>query len=100
MDVPMDGPRNSREGRNGSCKWARREERLYSLLGKPTRVFVLKASIAELRKRRNDLNPIAHNIKAKAVNSIEESDGICAIDANQPYSEVLVDVKRRIWELL
>ena len=100
MDVPMDGPRIRKEGGNGDWKWADREEQLYLLFRSPTKVFVLKASIAVLRKRRNDLNPVSHNIKAEAVNSIEESHEICAIDANRPYDEVLIDLKRKIWELL
>ena len=100
MDVPMDGPRIRKEGGNGGWKWADREEQLYLLFRSPTKVFVLKASIAVLRKRRNDLNPVSHNIKAEAVHSIEESHEICAIDANRPYDEVLINLKRKIWELL
>ena len=100
MDVPMDGPRIRKEGGNGNRKWAEREEQLYSLFGSPTKVFVLKASIGELRKRRSNLNPTSHHMKVKAVNSIEESHRICAIDANRPYNEILIDLKRDIWELL
>ena len=38
--------------------------------------------------------------KAKAVNALKDSDIIDVIDGNRPYSDVLLHVKRRVWESL
>jgi len=97
---PMDGPRIRNEIGIGSMKWARQEERFYSLIDLPDKVFVLQADVEELRKRKRDLYLSTHKSKANAVNSLKQSDKICLIDANRPYADVLLDIKKEIWNLL
>jgi hypothetical protein len=97
---PMDGPRIRNEIGITSIKWARQEERFYSLIDLPDKVFVLQADVEELRKRKRDLDLSTHKSKAKAVNSLKPSDKISIIDANRLYADVLLDIKKEIWKLL
>lgn len=96
MENPMDGPRLS-----GGDTWiSRRESYWYDKLVRPDRLFVLKVAIDELRRRKADLPLDTHMLKAEAVNSIREREGIVVIDANRSYEEVLLQIKRSIWQEL
>ena len=100
MENPMDGPRIQKECESAGIKLANVEQYYYSQIGLPDKIFVLQTDIDELRKRKQDLDISMHLIKADAVNSIEESPAMCLINANRPYSKVLLELKCRIWDML
>ncbi|MSM38730.1 MAG: hypothetical protein GJT30_03790 [Geobacter sp.] len=96
MTNPMDGPRLF-----GSNSWfSQRESLYYQNLVYPNRIFVLKVAFDELRKRKTDLPLDIHMLKAEAVNSITEREGIIIVDANRSYEEVLLQIKTLIWQEL
>lgn len=100
MKEPMDGPRLFIDQSAFCQKFADIEENYYNLIRPPDRIFVLQADIEELRRRKSNLSYEKHKEKAQAVNRINESSIITLIDANRPYSEVLLKIKRKIWEIL
>ncbi len=100
MPEPMDGPRLSRKVSKMGLFFSRKERYYYDKISLPDRIFVLQVTIDELRKRKTDLNLETHIIKADAVNSISGDEKTVLIDANKPYSDVLLDIKRKIWALL
>lgn len=100
MVTPMDGPRIRNEWAIDGKKWAEYEEWYYSHISLPTKVFVLRTSFDELRRRKTDLDLKIHKEKAEAINEINNSSGVCIINANEPYAKVLLDIKRKIWKLL
>jgi hypothetical protein len=91
---PMDGPRLV------GHPLAARERALYARIGMPDRVFVLRAPLAVLRARKPEVDPALHARKAAAVNALPESTGVVAVDAARPADEVLLELKRRIWDAL
>jgi len=96
MSIPMDGPRLSGAG----GRFAQCESVWYQKLVYPHCIFVLRVAFDELRKRKADLPLDTHMLKADAVNSITERDGIVVVDANRSYEEVLLQIKRLIWQEL
>ena len=100
MITPMDGHRIRNEWGIDGKKWAEHEEWCYSHIGLPTKVFVLRTSFDELRRRKNDLDLVTHKEKAEATNAINNSSGVCIINANESYPKVLLNIKREIWKLL
>lgn len=96
MSVPMDGPRLSGAG----GRFSRCESVWYQKLVYPHCIFVLRVAFDELRKRKADLPLDTHMLKADAVNSIAERKGIVIVDANRSYEEVLLQIKRMIWQEL
>lgn len=94
MTKPMDGPRLS----GSDSRLARSESGLYHQMVYPHCIFVLSVDIDELRKRKTDLPFDAHILKAEAVNSITKRDGLVIVDANRRYEEVLLEIKRIIWQ--
>ena len=99
MNQPMDGPRISGINRK-MCRFSKIEENYYNKISPPDRIFVLQVTLDELRKRKTDLDLSTHKQKTDAVNAIVETDKIIVINANKPYSEVCLCVKRNIWRLL
>lgn len=98
MAEPMDGPRlKQQDGRRGS-PWSDREGRYYDRILSPDRIFVLKVALEEVRRRKRDLDIETHRTKVEAVNAIGEDTLIRTIDANRPYYDVQLQVKRLIWE--
>jgi len=63
-------------------------------------MFVLQVDIDELRRRKTDLDLSTHKLKANAVNAIKGNEHIVLINANKPYADVQLELKRRIWEFL
>jgi hypothetical protein len=100
MPEPMDGPRLNKIVTNVGARFAHLEATIYDEINYPDRVFVLQTNINELRKRKTDLDLLTHNIKANAVNSIERNNHIVLLNANRPYCDVKLDLKRKIWCLL
>ena len=100
MDEPMDNPRIDVAkiwlGRNLS-EW---EKNFYNQIHNPDRVFVLQVDISELRKRKTDLPLHTHQQKVAAVNNIKGADNVILINANVPYDDVLLQVKREIWQAI
>jgi thymidylate kinase len=101
MESPMDGPR-LQHGFDDSFKHLIKKENLiYRTFNQPDRIFVLQVDIDELRRRKTDLPLDDHIIKANAVNALKgNEDNITLINANKPYDEVLLELKRRIWSEL
>lgn len=100
MPEPMDGPRINNKSTVFGSFFSKKESEIYSNIEKPDRIFVLQADVEELRKRKTDLSLETHKLKVAAVNSIEEDETITLIDASKPYDDVLLKVKRLIWEML
>jgi len=99
MESPMDGPRIKKEWGSANIKLANLEQHYYSQIGLPDKVFVLQTDIDELRKRKKDLDFQSHQKKAKTVNSIKESSHISTINAARAYTDVIKELKQRIWLL-
>jgi thymidylate kinase len=100
MAEPMDGPRlKERTNLRGSLL-SSMESRYYSNIQLPDRLFVLKVTLDEVRKRKSDLELESHEAKVKAVNNLQDNNYLVSIDANEPYENVLLKVKTMIWELL
>lgn len=99
MEQAMDGPRLSCS-KTPPNLFSKIEADYYKKITRPDYLFVLQVSLDELRKRKTDLDISTHKIKADAVNSIADSENIITIDANIPYAEVCLTVKRKVWELL
>lgn len=96
MPVPMDGPRlQSRSSRLSSL-----ELKQYSEIPRPDVILVLAADLETLRGRKTDLGVPEHRSKADAVLALEEGPGVHVIDAGRPYSDVLLEAKRRVWEAI
>ena len=100
MPEPMDGPRLKNNGTLAGRFFSERETKIYDGIENPDRILVLQADVEELRKRKTDLSLENHKLKAAAVNSIEANETIVLIDASKPYEDVLLQVKRIIWEVL
>lgn len=100
MDVPMDGPRLQSPETALPRIFTILEERYYNMIELPDRVFVLQVELDELRKRKSDIEGALHRKKAEAVNRVVKSPCVSLIDANRSYHEVLMEVKRKIWELI
>jgi len=99
MSEPMDGPRIRNEFFNLE-EPAHREERLYSQIGYPDKIFVLKTNPDELKKRKIHNSSNRLNEKIKAIASLSDNSYMSIVDGNQEYNEVLLDIKTRIWEML
>lgn len=96
MPVPMDGPRlQSRSSRLSSL-----ELKQYTEIPRPDVILVLAADLETLRGRKTDLGVTEHRSKADAVLALEEGPGVHVIDAGRPYSDVLLEAKRRVWEAI
>ncbi len=91
---PMDGPRLV--GGRGAA----RERALYDRIPPPTRAFALRTEPAVLRARKDDLDPEVQARKARSVNALAPSDAVAVVDGNREYPDVLLDLKRGIWDLL
>jgi len=100
MDEAMDGPRIRAEMYDDNTGKALKEESYYSKIGNPDQIFVLHTDIDQLRKRKSDLDSIIHTKKADAVLAVKDSDSISTINANQPYKDVLLEIKRKIWNMI
>jgi len=101
MPEPMDGPQlfKYRSTRVGGF-FSKLEANYYDRIVYPDRLFILQADINELRRRKSDLPLDYHKMKADAVNAIKGNERTTLIDANKPYSDVLLEVKKYIWELI
>lgn len=100
MEEPMDGPRLSSLRMTIFQRFANLEESFYSRILLPDRVFVLQVNVDELRRRKADIAFEKHLLKAEAVNAINESPLITVIDASHSCPEVLLEVKRKIWDII
>ena len=100
MEEPMDGPRIKGELCGQTSRLSEQEESYYAKIQLPSKVFVLQTRVDRLRERKGDVELRVHEAKARAVDALEDSHVIDVIDGNRPYSDVLLDVKRRIWESL
>jgi hypothetical protein len=99
MAVPMDGPRlgSAASGPRPQDGAARLERRLYERLRRPDYVLVLRASLDTLQTRKPETPLEEHRAKVRAVNDLAERGHYDVIDAEQPYEEVLLAAKRRVW---
>jgi thymidylate kinase len=100
MDYPMDGPRIRAEC---GLKWMSllvKEESTYSLIELPNKIFVLRTPVEVLLERKGSPRPDLISQKAEAINAIKESEVFSVIDGNRKYSDVLIDIKRKIWKRL
>ena len=100
MENPMDGPRLSRCHSKMRRYFSQIESDYYDKIKYPDCIFVLKVDIDELRRRKTDLDLSTHKLKANAVNAIKGNEHIVLINANKPYADVQLELKRRIWEFL
>ncbi len=96
MAEPMDGPRLLAKN-----NWlARLERRFYEDIALPDRVFVLRAPLDVLRKRKNDIAYEMHVEKVAAIESLTPTSCIKLVDVHQTYPEVLTTVKELVWEMI
>lgn len=102
MREPMDGPRIPLHG--PFARLARMERRLYEAVELAERVFVLKADMVTIMRRRGNGDEQTLNNKCKVINALAESESgserFVIIDAEQSYDEVLRELKGKVWELL
>ncbi len=99
MAQPMDGPRIRAQFGTSWERLAAREEALYDRIVEPSHCFILRADFEVLRARKANLGEAVHRAKVEAVNALPASEYVSLIDASRPYSEVLLDLKQRAWEL-
>lgn len=98
MMSPMDGPRIRSENGGNQCSLSKIEESYYHRISLPDKVFVLKVTIDELLRRKKATSVEHLAAKANAVNAILSRERIEIIDGGQDYDEVLINIKRKIWE--
>jgi thymidylate kinase len=96
METPMDGPRIKNDHLGKTIRTKERET--YEKIDLPDRVFVLKVDINELRKRKNDLGYSSHKQKEDAINKLPKRSVYKFINANENYDQVLLQLKRLLWE--
>lgn len=99
-DFSVDGPRIRAEFGDRHRLLAALEERCYEAIGRPSCVFVLRASSAELERRKPDLPPEVATRKVPLFASIAPAPGLSIVDADRPYEKVLLEIKREIWSRL
>jgi thymidylate kinase len=100
MEKPMDGPRLRQASTRVGMFFSKMEKRYYDSILVPDRIFALQVSIEELRRRKSDLDLKLHKEKSEAVNAMKRNEHTVLIDANQPYPDVQLQVKRMIWAIL
>lgn len=100
MQEPMDGPRLGWSRSGSGSRLAKIEDGYYSMIKDPDMVIVLRVAPDEIRRRKSDLGLKTHMAKVAAVNSLKGSDRMSLVDANEPYDDVLLKVKRIIWQQL
>jgi hypothetical protein len=100
MLEPMDGPQLFKNTSIVNSFFSKIELNYYDKVMYPDRIFILQADINELRKRKKDLPFDYHKMKADAVNTVEADTHNFLVDANRPYSDVLLDLKKNIWKLI
>jgi deoxyadenosine/deoxycytidine kinase len=100
MPEPMDGPQLLKYTTKVGRSFSKIELNYYEKILCPDMLFIMQADIKELRRRKDDLPLEYHKIKADAVNSLKSDLQTALIDANKPYSDVLLEVKKNIWELI
>ena len=100
MSEPMDGPPLLKYTTKVGRFFSKIELNYYEKLLCPDRLFILQADINELRFRKDDLPLEYHKMKADAVNALKADMQTVLINANKPYSDVLLEVKKNIWELI
>ena len=99
MSQPMDGPRISNEFDDQENP-ARKEKKLYSQIGYPDKIFVLKTALDRLYKRQKYNSSSQINKKVTAIMGLPEGRYLSLVDGNREYQKVLLDIKTRIWEML
>jgi len=100
MPQPMDNARIDPTATLLGKTLRKMEDACYVDLRFPDLAIVLQVDIEELRRRKTDLPRASHEVKANAVNAIRPRDGLVTIDANRPYADVLLEVKRLIWRAI
>lgn len=100
MKEPMDGPRLNPGQNKLMEKCSESEKKYYDSLAMPDLVFVLKADVDVLRKRKTDLSYDTHSAKATAVNALPAAPGFIFVDVSQDYPTVLLEIQREIWKLI
>jgi thymidylate kinase len=107
----LDGPRIRRAVPDTTDRTALRlaeeEERMYTDFRLPDRIVVLQVSPAVAESRKPDHVPEV--LAAKTAATVRLADlagselgpgGVIRIDADRPLEEVLLEVRRRIWDVL
>ena len=100
MEEPMDNPRISGSRSFFGLDLAKVERSFYEQIQVPDLIMVLQADLAELRKRKTDIELPKHEAKADAINNLVAGGNLVTVDANQPYEKVLLDVKKAIWQVI
>jgi hypothetical protein len=99
MEVAMDGPRL--RGFPAVPAWTvAQEEHLYDRIGAADPVFLLETDSDTLHARRLTDDWTRLEAKAAAVRTAAASVRYQGVAADQPYEDVLLDLKRRVWALL
>ena len=101
MEEPMDGPRIL----NNSIA-RQREENLYKTIKEPELLFLLNVEIEESLKRKKSQGIIEdrviitrkYNAIQHAIKEAKSRDNIFVVDAMQPYEDVVLKIKKIIWE--
>jgi len=103
--APMDGPRIAVEAGGAmdrlTGRLARLEQQIYRQIHPPDHVFVLHVSpeVSQRRKPEHDRGMI--EAKSRALREMD-SQGlhVTDIDADQPFEQVVLEVKKSLWQLL
>jgi hypothetical protein len=100
MTRPMDGPRIRAEGRAGNGRRAAREEEYYGEIGPPDHLFILRTGLDELKRRKEVVDERDLNERVAVIEKAKNEKGTTVIDGESEYPDVLLDLKRKIWELI
>jgi thymidylate kinase len=101
MNEPMDGPRIQ-----NSCRWAKTERTFYHNLKYPDYIFILQVNEEEsINRKKEHLNAKKRHLikeKIKAVDKLvkTKSDRLIIMDTLKGQEQTLLEIKRKLWELL
>jgi thymidylate kinase len=104
-DRPMDGPRIAADAGNEmdrlTKRWAQIEQNVYDKIHPPDHVFVLHVSPDVSQRRKPEHNPKMIENKSYALKHMD-TQGLHTtdIDADLPYEQVLLEIKKGLWQLL
>jgi len=102
---PMDGPQIAVEAGSEmgtiTGTLSKKEQDLYRKIRPPDHIFVLHVSPEVSQRRKPDHDPEMIQAKSQALRQMERQGlHIIDVDADQPFEQVLLQIKTALWQLL